>query len=104
MRIQQSNIHETYSVAEWSANSQEAIINDSQHGAEFFCSRIQDLHAQKLQHMLSVPSPSPSIAGTTPPISRQNSEVFVVFKKPGLFASLKTKLAKLFCLASPEHR
>lgn len=102
MRVQQSNMRDINSVTEWSARSQETSIDDSRHGANFFSNRIADLHAQRLERMLRQSSPAPSIAGPTPPISRQNSEVFVVFEKPGLFASLKTKLAKLFCLASPN--
>lgn len=102
MIIQQSNVLNISDFAEWSSRSQEAIIDDSQHGAEFFSSKIQDVHTQRLQHMLSMPSPAPSMAEPIPKLSKQDSEVFVVFEKTGFFASLKANLAKLFCLASPN--
>lgn len=102
MRIQQSNMRDIDSVTEWSARSQETSIDDSRHGAAFFSNRIADFHAQRLEWMLRQSSPMPSMAGSTPPLSRQDSEVFVVFEKPGFFALLKAKLAKLFCLARPN--
>ena len=103
MKVQQSNVRDVSNLAEWSANSQEAKMSDTSHNDYLFGRKIDEFDAKRIERMLTLASPAPSLAGTTPPLSRQDSEVFVVFEKPSLFASLKTKLAKLFCLASPDR-
>lgn len=77
MKIQAATTSAIVNPEQWETSSQNARLEGSQHAAQFVSIDIQNIHAKRLEQMMRTASPTPSLAASTPPPSRQPSQVFV---------------------------